>query len=111
MLIQTGGGCISILARGGLIMVPLLAASILSLAVIIERLCGWRQVRTSAGGEPILALVVAGHLAQAMKVARASQHPVARVLLAGLEHQYPATSMAMESTAQAELQRCKRGLP
>ena len=101
----------SILARGGLVMVPLLASSMLSLAVIIERVLFWRRVRKYDGGETILSLVSAGHLAQAMQVARASQHPVARVLLAGLEHHNPAPSMAMEATSQAELHRVKRYLP
>src|SRR5499426_2930368 len=101
----------SILARVGLVMVPLLVSSVLSLAVIIERVLFWRRVRKYEGGETILSLVSAGHLAQAMQVARASQHPVARVLLAGLEHHNPAPSMAMEATSQAELHRVKRYLP
>ena len=111
MLTQAGGNLVVILVKGGLVMVPLLASSVLSLAVIIERCLFWRRVRKSAGGETILSLVAAGHLAQAMQVARASQHPVARVLLAGLEHHNPAPSMAMEATAQAELHRLKRSLP
>ena len=101
----------STLARGGLVMVPLLVSSVLSLAVIIERVRFWRCVRKYDGGETILALVSAGHLAQAMQVARASQHPVARVLLAGLEHHNPAPNKAMEATSQAELRRVKRYLP
>lgn len=105
ILKQMGGSFVSILTKGGLVMVPLLASPILSLAVIIERLCVWRRVRKSARGATILSLVAAGHLAQAMKVARASQRPVARILLVGREYQYPASSMAMESTAQAELHR------
>lgn len=111
ILTQTSGNLGAILVKGGLVMVPLLASSVLSLAVVIERLLFWRRVRKSEGGATILPLVAAGHLAQAIKVARASQHPVARVLLAGLEHQYPAPSMAMEATAQAEVYRLKRYLP
>jgi biopolymer transport protein ExbB len=111
MLTQASWHLGSILARGGLVMVPLLASSMLSLAVIIERGLFWRRVKKYAGGETILSLVSAGHLAQAMQVARASQHPVARVLLAGLEHHNPAPSMAMEATSQVELHRLKRYLP
>jgi biopolymer transport protein ExbB len=111
MLTQAGGNLVAILVKGGLVMVPLLVSSVLSLAVIIERGLFWRRFRKYEGGETILALVAAGHLAQAMQVARASQHPVARVLLAGLEHHNPAPSMAMEATAQAELHRLKRYLP
>jgi biopolymer transport protein ExbB len=111
MLTHMGWTCISFLIKGGLVMVPLLASSLISLAVILERALFWRRFRKYEGGETILALVTAGHLAQAIQMARASRHPVARVLLAGLEHQYPAPGMAMEATSQAELHRLKRYLP
>jgi biopolymer transport protein ExbB len=111
MLTHMGWTCISFLIKGGLVMVPLLASSLISLAVILERALFWRRVRKYEGGETILALVTAGHLTQAIQMARASRHPVARVLLAGLEHQYPAPGMAMEATSQAELHRLKRYLP
>jgi hypothetical protein len=105
LLTQMGGSFVSILTKGGLIMVPLLASPILSLAGIIERLCIWRRIGKSARGATILSLVAAGHQTQAMKVARVSQHSVAPILLVGLEYQYPASSMAMGLTAQAELHR------
>jgi biopolymer transport protein ExbB len=111
MLTQTGWNLVSILARGGLVMVPLLLFSVISLAVILERSLFWRRLRTYDSGEAILALVATGHLAQAMQTARASRHPIARVLLAGLEHQYAAPGMAMEATSQAELYHFKRYLP
>ena len=98
MLTQAGWNLGSILAKGGLVMVPLLASSMIALAVILERCLFWRRFRKYEGGETILSLVAAGHLAEATKMARASRHPVARVLLAGLEHQYPAPGMAMEAS-------------
>ena len=78
-------------------MVPLLASSMMALAVILERCLFWRRFRKSEDGATILSLVAAGHLAEATKMARASRHPVARVLLAGLEHPYSAPGMAMEA--------------
>lgn len=109
-LIQAGLNLGTILLKGGIVMVPLLASSILSLAVIIERCLFWRRFRAQEGGEAILALVAAGNLGQAMQAARASQHPVARVLLAGLEHQNPAPSIAMEATTYTQLHHLKRYL-
>jgi biopolymer transport protein ExbB len=111
MLTQAGWNLASILIRGGLVMVPLLLFSMIALAVILERSLFWRRLRKYDSGEAILALVAAGHLAQAMQIARASQHPIARVLLAGIEHQYPAPGMAMQATSQAELHHFKRYLP
>jgi biopolymer transport protein ExbB len=111
MLTQAGWNFGSILVKGGLVMVPLLASSMMALAVILERCLFWRCFRKSEDGATILSLVAAGHLAEATKMARASRHPVARVLLAGLEHPYSAPGMAMEAAAQAELHRLKRYLP
>jgi biopolymer transport protein ExbB len=99
------------LAKGGLVMVPLLGSSILALAVAIERWWFWQRFRTQENGERILALVAAGLLPQAMQMAHTSQHPVAKVLFAGLEHRNSAPSMAMEAASQAELHRLKRYLP
>lgn len=107
---QVGTPLITLLIKGGLVMMPLLAASVLALAVVLERTLVWRRFRKAEAGERILALATDGHLAQAMQLARASRHPVARVLLAGLEHQYPVPGMAMEAATQAELHRLKRHL-
>ena len=111
MLTHAGWNLGSILAKGGLVMVPLLASSMIALAVILERCLFWRRFRQSEDGTTILSRVAAGHLAEATKMARASRHPVARVLLAGLEHPYSAPGMAMEAASQAELYRLKRFLP
>jgi len=111
LLIHASENFLAILVKGGLVMVPLLASSVLALAVTIERCLFWQRFRAQEGGEKILALVAAGNLSQAMQMARASRHPVAHVLLAGLEHQNPVPSMAMEATSQAELHRLKRYLP
>jgi biopolymer transport protein ExbB len=111
LLLHAGENLVAILVRGGIVMIPLLASSILSLTVIIERFFFWRRFRAHERGETILALVAAGNLGQAMQVAQASQHPVARVLLAGLEHQNPAPRIAMEATSQTQVHHLKRYLP
>jgi biopolymer transport protein ExbB len=102
---------VAILLKGGLVMVPLLASSILALAVVVERGLLWCRLRRQENGERILDLVAAGLLTQAMQLATASRHPVAQVLLAGLEHRDSAPSMAMEAASQAQLHRLKRYLP
>jgi biopolymer transport protein ExbB len=111
LLTQTGSNLFAMLSKGGLVMVPLVMASILSLAVILERWRVWRRFRTHESGERILALVSEGHVTQALHVARASAHPVARVLLAGLEHPSPASGMVMQAAAQAAVRHLKRYLP
>jgi biopolymer transport protein ExbB len=111
VLIQAGGNVFALLAKGGFVMVPLMVCSIVSLTVIIERFFFWRYLKNQAGGETILSLVAAGDVGQAMRTARISQHPVAQVLLSGLEHQHPVPGMAMEAAAQTALHRLKRYLP
>ena len=102
---------VSILTKGGIVMIPLLVASIIALAVTIERLLFWWHLRRQETGTTILLLAAAGKFDQAVEVSRQSRHPVARVLQAGLEHKNPSPGPAMEATAQAELQRLRRYLP
>jgi biopolymer transport protein ExbB len=105
------GGIVGILAKGGLVMIPLLTASVISLAVIIERFLFWRRLRKRENDTIILQFVEAGNVEQAQKLANESRHPVARVLLAGLEYRQLSPATAMEATAQAELRRVKAYLP
>jgi biopolymer transport protein ExbB len=105
------GGIVGILAKGGLVMIPLLTASVISLAVIIERFMFWRRLRKRENDTIILQFVEAGNVEQAQKLANESRHPVARVLLAGLEYRQLSPATAMEATAQAELRRVKAYLP
>ena len=106
-ILMRGG---AILAKGGIVMIPLLAASIISLAVIIEQLLFWRHLQAQEAGATILHLVAEGNREQALGVASVSWHPVARVLRAGLEHKR-SPSAAMQATAQAELRQLRRYLP
>lgn len=105
------GSMIALLAKGGLIMIPLLASSVLSLTVIIERCFFWWRLRKQASDTMILQCVNAGNLEQAIKMAHESRHPTARVLHAGLEYRHRSPGSAMEIAARAELRRVKAYLP
>lgn len=107
----TTGGIIGFLAKGGPVMIPLLAASVLSLAVIIERFYFWRRLNQRENDVIVLQFVEAGNVEQAHKLAQESRHPVTRVLLAGLEYRQLSPSTAMAAAAQAELRRVKAYLP
>lgn len=105
------GGLIGILIKGGFVMIPLLASSVVALAVIIERFFFWRRLRKRDNDTIILQFVEAGNVEQAQKLANASRHPVVRVLLAGLEYRQLSPGTAMEAAAQGELRRVKAYLP
>ena len=102
---------LAILVKGGAVMIPLLASSVVSLAVIIERYFFWRRLRKRENDTIILQFVEAGNVEQAQKLANESRHPVGRVLHAGLEYRQLSPGTAMEAEAQAELRRVKAYLP
>ena len=105
------GELIAFLVKGGLIMIPLLASSVLSLTVILDRGFFWWRLRKQANDGVILQCIDAGDFEQASKMANESRHPIARVLQAGLDHRNHSPGAAMEATAQAELSRVKAYLP
>ena len=101
---------VSILIKGGPVMVPLLACSLISLALTIERIIFWTKLKSRDVLRQILALVENGEFEQALKIGKASGQPIARVLAAGLAHRNPAPAKAMEAAAQAEIPILKRRL-
>ncbi|HEX9871928.1 MAG TPA: MotA/TolQ/ExbB proton channel family protein [Candidatus Tectomicrobia bacterium] len=105
------GEIIAVLVKGGLIMIPLLAASLIAVTVIIERLYCWRSFRPHEVDRTILALVAEGDVKHALEVASTSRHPVARVLQAGLQSRHVSPGTAMQAAAQAELRQLRRYLP
>jgi biopolymer transport protein ExbB len=100
----------SFIAKGGIVMIPLLLASVVSLAVTIERLLFWRKIGRKGPAEEILRDVAEGQLSEALRRARESIIPTVRVLAAGLLHPNPSYSKAMEVAAQAEMPTLKRRL-
>lgn len=101
---------ISILVKGGPVMVPLLFCSVISLAVTIERIIFWRKTRSRTLIEQMLGLVERGDSDEALRLGRNSYLPTARVLAAGLTDHNPSPSKAMEVEAQAEIPVLKKRL-
>ena len=104
---------ISIFLKGGPVMWPLLAASLVALTVVIERLFftlreGFRRDRATVA--QIFADAEAGRLPAACQVGRASHDFVARVLVYALEHREVSFSNALLEASSMELQRFNRGI-
>jgi biopolymer transport protein ExbB len=102
---------IAVLARGGPVMIPLAACSILALAVVIDRAWTWWRLGPSRDPEIVLARAAKGEWTEAWKLGEVSRSPVARVLAAGIQHRNPAPTLAMEAAARHEIARLKRFLP
>jgi len=102
---------LAILAKGGIVMIPLALCSVLALAVVIERACRWLRLGGLAEADRVLAAAASGEWDEAARVGEAARSPVARVLAAGLRHRNPAPALAMDAAAQDELARLRRYLP
>jgi biopolymer transport protein ExbB len=101
---------LGIIIKGGPVMVPLLACSIIALAVVIERIIFWRRARSRGPVEELLRLVESQEFAKAIDLGGNLDLPVARVLTAGLAHRNPSLTKALEVAAQAEIPVLKKRL-
>lgn len=99
------------LAKGGLVMIPLVACSIVALAVVAERLSFWWRQGDQRPAERALELAERGKLDEALEVARGGRGVTARVIAAGLAERDIAPATAMEAAAQAEMGRLRSNLP
>jgi len=102
---------LALLVKGGPVMIPLAACSVVALAVILERAWTWRGLGRSRDPEAVLARAAGGKWEDACRIGETSRSPAARVLAAGIRHRNPAATLAMEATARAEAARLKRFLP
>jgi biopolymer transport protein ExbB len=98
----------AIFAAGGVVMFPLLAFSLLAIALILERITFWQRVsqRQQRIMREVLKLYPYDAPAAFYKLEQNSDLPMARVFLAALELEQPTPEefkLALESSAQAEL--------
>ena len=101
---------ISVVVKGGIVMLPLMVCSLISLALTIERILFWSKLKSREVFREILGHVEKGEFEQALKLGKSSQQPIARVMAAGIAHRNPAPAKAMEAAAQAEIPVLKRRL-
>lgn len=97
-----------IFLSGGPVMYPLLACSIISLTVIIERLLFWVQVgmhRNQPVTDEVLELSRIGDWQAIRRLTKDSRDYVVRILIAGILHREFSMAKAMESAAADELRR------
>lgn len=99
-----------ILVKGGVLMVPILLASIVSLALIIERALFWRRQKGCEKILDILKEAEAGGFEKASVMCDEVDSPVARVLKAGLANRGGGAALAMEAEAMGEVREMNRYL-
>jgi biopolymer transport protein ExbB len=101
---------LAVIVKGGIVMIPLLICSLISLALTIERILFWAKLKSREVLREILTHVEQGEFDKALKLGKTSQQPIARVMAAGIAHRNPAPAKAMEAAAQAEIPVLKRRL-
>ncbi|MBN2032901.1 MAG: MotA/TolQ/ExbB proton channel family protein [Deltaproteobacteria bacterium] len=104
---------IDLFIKGGPVMYPLLACSILALTVIIERILFWIREdlhRDQALVDNVLELCRLGNWEEVRKKVQGSKDYVVRILVSGILHREFSMGKAMETAAADEIQRMRRYL-
>jgi biopolymer transport protein ExbB len=105
---------IGLFRKGGPIMWPLLAVSILALGTVIERvlfILGEQKKRDPRALQRFLEAAEQGDLARAAQIGRESRFYVVRALTYALQHREKSLSGALLYAQAQELKRFSRGLP
>ena len=100
--------------KGGIVMYPLLACSLVSLTLILERGLFWIREKRRADDcvvNDVLELARLRKYEQIKKGTEGASDYVVRVLLCGLVHKEYSLSKAMEMAALEEIKRMKKYLP
>jgi len=104
---------IDIFIKGGPVMYPLLACSIISLTVIIERALFWMRVdmlRNRPLVDNVLELCRKGDWETVRGEIAGSKDYIIRILVSGILHREFSMTKAMETSASDELKRMRRYL-
>lgn len=110
-------GIFELFAAGGLVMFPLLAFSVLAIALIIERVRFWHRInqRQNRVVQEFFKLYRLNNVVGALdKLKQNIDLPIARIFLAGLQLEKPTPEkfrLALKSEAQAEIPSLKRFQP
>jgi biopolymer transport protein ExbB len=102
---------LDIFVKGGPVMYPLLACSIISLTVIIERFFFWIRVyvyHNQSLVDNILELCREGDWESVKAKATGSKDHIIRILVNGILHRQFSMAKAMESAAAEEIKRMRR---
>jgi len=104
---------IEIFIKGGPVMYPLLACSIISLTVIIERILFWIRedmLRDQTLVDDILELCRKGEWDEVRGRVAGSKDYIIRILVSGILHKEFSMTKAMETAATDEIKRMRRYL-
>jgi biopolymer transport protein ExbB len=102
---------LNIFLSGGPLMYPLLACSIISLTVVIERLIFWTTLNHHRNGQrlnEIMDLCESGDWEAVRRETAGSKDPIVKILISGILHRKYSMIKAMEASASDEIKRMRR---
>jgi biopolymer transport protein ExbB len=102
---------LNIFISGGPVMYPLLACSIISLTVVIERLIFWVIMNRYSNRQlldEVMELCEAGNWETVRLKTAGSQDPIIKILISGILHRRYSMAKAMEASASDEIKRMRR---
>lgn len=103
----------NLIEKGGFVMYPLIALSLLSLAVITERCIFWLRIMAGRDQNLVLNMLSLSEKEEyedAIDMAVDTRDFLACVLLNGLRHRYYSLKLALETQAHIELKFMKRNM-
>jgi biopolymer transport protein ExbB len=110
-ILLIGGIMLEIFIKGGPVMYPLLACSILVLTVIIERVLFWISVNMHRDRhliDEVLELCRAGDWESVRMKTKGSKDFIIKILVTGIVHREFSMTRAMESAAAEEIRKLRR---
>ncbi len=108
------GTMLELFEKAGVVIYPLLACSVVSLTVILERVFFWIRENRRLDKELVDQVLELSRLKEYDEIKAGTERAkdyMVRILVCGLVHRDYSISKAMEMAAQEEIKRMKRGLP
>lgn len=110
---HSGNFIVDFFIKGGPIMWPILATSIVAVTVLLERIVWWTRqsnMRESSKVEKVFTAIESGDVKGASAIARTSQDARLRTLWHGLNHSHSTMQSALQVASGLEIQRASRFL-
>lgn len=102
---------VEIFQNGGIVMYPLLACSLISLTIIIERMIFWAMIgmnRSRGLADKILELSTQENWDEVRRISEKSKNYVVRILISGILHREYSPVKAMEAAAADEIYKMRQ---
>ena len=109
----TANALITVIERGGPIMIPVMLTALFAIAVVAERVAWWiglQRRRDPARLESIYAALEEQRVTEAKALAADSPDPLVRMIHHGLHHHHSSLQGALQVSAGLELQKAGRFL-